>query len=221
MLFVEVQFRPLATFYANLFAKVFAYLEENNPGQDWLAVPIFVSRAVEPTELIPYEPLLQSGKVKRIYLKDHPVHDNPAPGLAILQLVTAPLPQTRELVVRIVEGSRRHDLDATSGSNVIEFLEELLIRRFPGFSREEIRAMYELTDLRKTRVWQEAHEEGLEEGIEKGIKKGIEEGIEEGQARLKAKMVHRCLAKEMSIKEIADLLEIPAQEVRRLSKRPS
>jgi Protein of unknown function (DUF2887) len=38
--FVEVQFQPVAKFYANLFAKVFSYLDENDPGQDWKAVAI-------------------------------------------------------------------------------------------------------------------------------------------------------------------------------------
>ena len=32
--FVEVQFQRLQTFYANLFAKVFCYLEENDPKQE-------------------------------------------------------------------------------------------------------------------------------------------------------------------------------------------
>jgi predicted transposase/invertase (TIGR01784 family) len=172
-------------------------------------VPIFVSRAVEPTDLVPYEPLLQSDKIKRIYLKDHPVPDNAGPGLAILQLVTAPLHRARELVARIFAAARVDVPSAAPQPNVIQLVEELMIRRFPGFSREEVRTMFELADLRKTRVWQEAHEEG------------IEKGIEEGEARHKAKMVHRCLDKGMSTKEIADLLELSVQEVRRLTKKPS
>jgi predicted transposase/invertase (TIGR01784 family) len=64
--------------------------------------------------------------------------------------------------------------------------------------REEIRAMFELEDLRKTRVWQEAREEGRKEGREEFIQK--------------------LLAKGMSIKKIAVLLDVTVQEVRRLSK---
>lgn len=47
--FVEVQFQRSPKFYANLFAKVFCYLEENDPNQEWVAVAIFPSRAEEPT----------------------------------------------------------------------------------------------------------------------------------------------------------------------------
>src|SRR5947209_8748641 len=46
--FVEVQFRRQAGFYANLFGKVFWYLEAHDPAQDWLAVALFASRAAEP-----------------------------------------------------------------------------------------------------------------------------------------------------------------------------
>src|SRR4051812_17606341 len=42
--FVEVQFQRVKTFYANLFAKVFCYLEENDPAQEWVAVAIFPTR---------------------------------------------------------------------------------------------------------------------------------------------------------------------------------
>src|SRR4051812_21259391 len=46
--FAEVQFQRLEPFYANLFAKVFYYLEENDPKQDWVAAAIFASRKEEP-----------------------------------------------------------------------------------------------------------------------------------------------------------------------------
>ncbi len=54
--------------------------------------------------------------------------------------------------------------DADAGRKMVELIEELLMRKFPNLSREEIRAMFQLEDLRKTRVWQEAVEEGVEEG---------------------------------------------------------
>src|SRR5277367_6744281 len=46
--FVEVQFRRTPGFYANLFAKVFSYLEANDPAQEWMAIALFENRAAEP-----------------------------------------------------------------------------------------------------------------------------------------------------------------------------
>jgi hypothetical protein len=57
-------------FYANLFAKVFCYLEENDPNQEWVAVAIFLSRNEEPKSLETYTDLLESPRVKRVYLTD-------------------------------------------------------------------------------------------------------------------------------------------------------
>jgi predicted transposase YdaD len=58
--------------------------------------------------------------------------------------------------------------DAEQRARTVELVEELLVRRFAQLSREEIRAMFELEALRKTRVWQEAEEEGREKGREEG-----------------------------------------------------
>ena len=206
--FVEVQFRTLATFYANLFAKVFCYLQENDPAQEWIAVAVFRSRGVEPEERTPYEDLLQSHRVRRIYLDELALPADPPLGL-------------RNFATRDVARSKRprsssHGLytkqstkiaDAEMGAKVLQLVEELLMRRFPNLDREEIRAMFDLEDLRKTRVWQEAHEEGHEEGVE------------EGQLLAKQEMVHKLMAKGKTAKEIAELLEMSPQEVRRLAKR--
>jgi predicted transposase/invertase (TIGR01784 family) len=75
-------------------------------------------------------------------------------------------------------------------------------RREGKLGREEIRAMFQLEDLRKTRVWQEAQEEGRAEG----------------RTERSEELVQKWLAKGMTIKEIAALLGVSVQEVRRLSK---
>jgi hypothetical protein len=61
--FVEVQFRRARRFYANLLAKVFSYLDANDPNQDWQAVAFFGNRAAEPRPQPPYEDLLASPRV--------------------------------------------------------------------------------------------------------------------------------------------------------------
>lgn len=82
--FVEVQFQRVEKFYANLFAKVFCYLEENDPNQEWVAVAIFASRNEEPKSLASYEDFLDSNRVKRVYLSELRLPANPPPGLGIL-----------------------------------------------------------------------------------------------------------------------------------------
>ena len=58
--------------------------------------------------------------------------------------------------------------------------------------------MFGLQDVRKSKVWQEAREER--------------------EAELKREYVRKWLAKGMTVKEIAELMDIPVKEVRRLAK---
>lgn len=209
--FVEIQFRRVRHFYANLFAKVFWYLHENDPDQDWVAVAIFPSRQAEPTTLGPYRELLHSDRVKRFYLDELPTSEDPPLGLGILQLVSTPEDQTKALVTRLVHKARDELADSELGTKVLELIEELLMRRFSQLSREEIRKMFQLADIRNTRVWQEAVEEGIEQGIEQGIEKGKSNALKD--------VARRCQDKGLPLKEIAELLSVSVVEVRRLLKR--
>jgi predicted transposase YdaD len=47
---------------------------------------------------------------------------------------------------------------------IIELLETVLVSKFAKLSREEIQAMFLLTDIKQTRVYQEGKQEGKQEG---------------------------------------------------------
>ena len=214
LLFAEVQFQRLEKFYANLFAKVFGYLDDNDPGQEWLAVAIFPKRRLQPKILAPSEDLLQSKRVTRIFLDELPILDDPPLGLGIMQLAAIPVDEVKGLTARLIRKAEVEIRDSELSAKVIELVEELLIRRFSQFAREEIRTMFQLHDLRKTRVWQEAREEGVEVGVEIGR----EEGRKEGREAERQELVRKCLANGMSTKEIASLMGITPQQLRQLTK---
>ncbi len=60
---------------------------------------------------------------------------------------------------------------------------------------------FKLHDLRESKVWKEAHDEG--------------------ETELKLKLVEKWLAKGLTQAEIADLLEIPVEEVKSLATNHS
>jgi predicted transposase YdaD len=47
----------------------------------------------------------------------------------------------------------------------VEFIETVLVYKFPQLSRQEIQAMFTLDDLKHTRVYQDAKQEGMQQGI--------------------------------------------------------
>jgi predicted transposase/invertase (TIGR01784 family) len=92
---------------------------------------------------------------------------------------------------------------------IIELVEAILLRRFTQHDREEIRKMFQLHDLRESKVWQEAHQTG------------IEKGREEGRSGTQRELARRWLARGMSAKEVAKLLDVPVGTVRLWGKAAS
>src|SRR5260370_2799441 len=122
-------------------------------------------------------------------------------GLSIVYLLRqaenqAPA-RARELILR----TRQEIQDAALQRDLVELIETVVLYKLPRLSREEIQAMLQVHDIRETRVYQEAREEGLKEGMEKGKEK---------QRRAISKMA----ARNMSVAEIADILGLDEQVVR-------
>jgi predicted transposase YdaD len=86
-------------------------------------------------------------------------------------------------------------------------MEEVLICRYHELDREEIRRMLKLHDIRTTRVWKEAYEQGYKRGLERG------------RVLEREDLVARLRASGQTLEEIALLLDISVAEVRRLVGR--
>lgn len=81
--------------------------------------------------------------------------------------------------------------DAVLQQKVLEFIETIVVYKFPNLSREEIEAMLNLNLIRETKVYQEAKEEGKLEVVPKLLERGF------------------------SIQEIAELLGVDVEAVRK------
>ena len=58
--------------------------------------------------------------------------------------------------------------------NLIDLIETIIIYKLQLKSREEIEAMLDLKDLKQTKFYQEAFEDGIEQGRAQGIEQGIQ-----------------------------------------------
>ena len=161
--FTEVQFQNDPEFYARFFAEIFLYLKQTQLKNNWRGVVIYPNRRVERENIERYRELLQETRVQRIYLEELADIPPDSLGLATLELVSLPEAQVinrgRELIVRVRETgveNRQQEL--------LELIETILIYKLPQITRKEIEAMFSLSELRQTRVFQEALEEGRQEG---------------------------------------------------------
>jgi predicted transposase/invertase (TIGR01784 family) len=196
--FVETQFYKDEEFYDRLFTGIFLYFSQYRPpNADWFAVVIYDRRSNEATLPPRYRALVEP-HLRRFYLNETEETTEETLGVKIVRLVVASQQKTGELAKQLVSQAREELTDPLIQQKVIEFIETIVVYKFPNMSREEIEAMLNISLLRETRVYQEA--------------------AEEGELRAKVKLVPKLLQKGLSIQEIADVLELDIEEVRRVAR---
>jgi predicted transposase/invertase (TIGR01784 family) len=180
--FLEVQFYPLPSVFADLLAKAYTYLKQHEPGQSFCGVVLFASRSLEPgpDELAPYQPLLDAGQIQRFYLDELPELADAPLGLSILYLIRLTETQAPVAARELIARAKSELADDELRAKLVELVETVIMYKLSQLSREEIQTMLGVDDIRQTRVYQEAKEEGLTEGLQKGRQEGRQEGKSEG-----------------------------------------
>ncbi len=205
--FVEVQFQPKEDFYWRLFTEIFVYLGQYKLKNDWLAVVVFANRNLDPGLPIPYWVLLP--KLKLVYLSELSKPSDPSLGLEIVQSALGSSQEAVQLTKKLMLKARQSVDDIAFQRQVIELIEGTLVYKFTELSREEIEAMFALSDLKQTKVYQE----GKEEGKLEGLKEGKEEGLEEGKVSGKLESVPGFLTLGLTVEQIATALGLDVEVV--------
>jgi len=143
-------------------SKIGRFLEHGDPRQDWVAVVIYPTRSMEQENLRPYRCLIDSDQLARIYQDELPPAEPEQFELGVLELIAAKpeaaLEKAKAMVPRILASKRPTHFRKI----VIQFIETVILYQFPHMSRKEIERMLQVSDVRQTRVYQEALEEGRE-----------------------------------------------------------
>ncbi|PLZ86477.1 hypothetical protein CEN45_08230 [Fischerella thermalis CCMEE 5198] len=86
-------------------------------------------------------------------------------------------------------------------ANIYQFasIETILVYKFPQMSRQEIEAMFGLSELKQTRVYQEA--------------------LEEGEQKAKLEAVPKLLALGLTVEQIAQALDLDTAQVQELAQQ--
>jgi predicted transposase/invertase (TIGR01784 family) len=171
---VEVQFQADDTLYYRLFAELFLFLKQYRPPHPWQIVVIYPHRGVEREQSLHFGEILNLASVRRIYLDELP--HNPSLGIGVIKLVVESETAAVRTAQTLIERTREEITDQSSQRQLINLIESIIIYKLPQKSREEIEAMFGLSDLKQTRVYQEALAEGEERGLERGLEQGLQEG---------------------------------------------
>jgi predicted transposase YdaD len=109
--------------------------------------------------------LINSGRIKRIYLDELPPGSI---GMGLIELIVSKEAQAPELVKTLLDRTKTEVENDREKQGIIELLETVLLSKFSQLSRQEIEAMFLVSDIKQTRVYQEAKQEGREEGRQNG-----------------------------------------------------
>lgn len=166
--FVEVQLQDDTEFYNRLFGEIYLYLRLYPQTADYQTVVLFRDRSLEPDNQYLYRANLSSDQVHRIYLDDLSDIPTNSLGLGLMQLILAGTNDTVSQAQALLAKTRDQDQTDSKIAAIIELIETIVVYKFPQLSREEIERMLGLSELRETRVYQEALQEGRQEGRQEG-----------------------------------------------------
>ncbi|MFN6514631.1 MAG: Rpn family recombination-promoting nuclease/putative transposase [Nostoc sp. CreGUA01] len=200
--FVEVQFQQDSTFYRRLFAEIFVYLRQNESVNYWRAVVIYPQRSLDPSDRLPYNLLLNSSQVQRIYLDELDAAENSL-QVAIVKLIIekeeTAIDKARELILQ----ARQQLADEATKKQIVELIETILLYKFTRLSREELEEMLGIDEeFKKTRMYQSIKQDGLEEGRQ--------------EAKLEA--VPRLLLLGLSVEQVAVALDLTVEQVQQAAE---
>ncbi|WP_234413189.1 DUF2887 domain-containing protein [Anabaena sp. WA102] len=117
--------------------------------------------------------MINSGRIKRIYLDELPPGSI---GMGLIELIVSKEVQAPELVKTLLDRTKTEVENDREKQGIIELLETVLLSKFSQLSRQEIEAMFLVSDIKQTRVYQEAKQEGRQEGREEGREEGRQNG---------------------------------------------
>ncbi|MFM7888093.1 MAG: Rpn family recombination-promoting nuclease/putative transposase [Pseudanabaena sp.] len=168
---IEVQFQQKEDFYWEYLSEIYLYLNQYRPEQEWQAIAIFARRSYEPEPRSHVQEMLDCQRIRRVYLEDLLDKETDSFAIGIIQLILASesqaISKARQLGEKIEQAR-----DTEIQEQVLELIETVLVYKFPKLSRQEIEAMFTYSDLKQTRVYQEARAEGEQRGEQRGLIKG-------------------------------------------------
>jgi predicted transposase/invertase (TIGR01784 family) len=156
---------------------------------------------VESLETARYGELINSGRILRFYLEE--LREGESLGISMLQLIVAPTARAIEQGKQLIPRIRQELPKVKQQQELLELIETILVYKLPQVSRKEIEAMFSLSDLKQTKVYQEA----------------LEEGREEGELAAKLASIPRLLALGLNLEQIAQALELEIEQVRQATQR--
>ncbi len=196
--FVEVQFQRDPRFYQRFFGEIFLYLSQYERPNDWRGAVIFKNRSLDPGVQAQYRELLTSPRVRRIYLDELGEAADRSLGVGVVKLVVETKKKATELARQLLNKASQEIADEAIRRQVIELIETIVLYKFPQMTRQEMEAMFGFSELKQTRVYQDA--------------------VEEGKLEAKLEAVSRLLTLGLTVEQVAEALGLTIEQAKQAAE---
>ncbi|MHC5674651.1 Rpn family recombination-promoting nuclease/putative transposase [Nostoc sp.] len=195
--FVELQTYKDEEFYERLFGQIFVYFRQYKPtNSDWYAVVIYDRRIHETPPHPRYQVLIEK-HLRCIYLNELSTRAENSLGVGIGKLVIEVPTKATSLAQQLINQARENLADENLQKKVLAFIQAIVFYKFPNLALEEIEAMLDLDEFKNTRLYESILE------------------------KTKLKLVPKLTERTMSIQEIAELLELDVEIIRKYLQEQS
>lgn len=177
-------------------------MRQYQPPNPWHIVVIYPSRKIEREQNHHFGNILASSQVQRIYLDELEETVTGSLGVGVVKLVIKPETQAINLAKSLISQAKEEITEAKIKQDLIDLIETIIVYKLPQKTRKEIEAMLGLSELKKTKVYQEA----------------LAEGEEIGQQKSNLKAVSNMIRLGLNLEIIAQSLELSIEAVQKLVK---
>jgi predicted transposase/invertase (TIGR01784 family) len=133
-----------------------------------------------------------------MYLNELEPGADPSLGVSIVRLVTESKKRALNQAKKLIVKTQQDIGDQITQRKILELIETIVIYKFPEKSRQELEVMLGLGDLKDTRFYQEAEQEG--------------------ERKAKIESVPRLLQMGLILEQIAQGLNLPIEVVRQAAQ---
>lgn len=161
--FAEVQFQDDQDLYHRFFTELMIFLYRSKVRYDnWYGVIIFPSRSLEPSNYQIHDVLVDSDKVKRIYLDELGDLENQPLGIGLMLLTTTPESKAVEAAKFLIDKAKNTEVANLEQQAILDLVTKIIVYKLTKLTREEIEAMLMPTEEpRAIREWKEDAERNL------------------------------------------------------------
>jgi predicted transposase/invertase (TIGR01784 family) len=202
--FIEAQAYKDTNFYDTFFGKIMMYLTQYKPpNEEWYAIVIYDKRSTErsfPPYLKIFKPVLRC-----FYLDELGKQTNQSLSVGIMRLVVEKRAKnkTGQFARQLMSKATSEITSAALQEKVLQFIQTVVIDKFPSLTVEELEVMLDLESLRNSKVFLQ----------------GKQEGEQQGELKQKLKMISILQELGLNTEQIAKRLELDVETVQKNLKK--